>query len=141
MGCRWRCVATSSVVWAVASLLACNAGDLLLPAANQPAAITLLQGNAQTAIVGGTLPESLIVRVTDSRNLPVAQIRVAFVLMTPSAGGSLAPDTALTDKDGRAAARWVLGPNGSMRASSETTSWWHRSAPPRPPVPSRALRS
>ena len=88
MGCRWRCWATSSVVWALASLVACNEGNLLLPEANQPAAITLLQGNAQTAIAGGTLPESLIVRVTDSRKLPVAQIRVAFVLMTPTAGGS-----------------------------------------------------
>ena len=100
-------------------MLACNEGDLLLPEANQPAAITLLQGNAQTAIVGGTLPESLIVRVTDSRKLPVAQIRVAFVLMTPSAGGSLAPDTAVTDQDGRAATRWVLGPRaGAQRVDA-----------------------
>jgi hypothetical protein len=100
-------------------LLACNEGSLLLPEANQPAALTLLQGNAQTAIVGGTLPESLIVRVTDSRQLPVAQIRVAFVLMTPSAGGSLAPDTALTDKDGRAASRWILGPSaGAQRVDA-----------------------
>ena len=108
---RWRWLATSSLGWAAASLLACNEGDLLLPEANQPAAVAVLQGNAQTAIAGGTLPESLVVRVTDSRKLPIAQIRVAFVLMTPSAGGSVHPDTVNTDKDGRAASRWVLGPH------------------------------
>lgn len=115
MGCRWRWYATSSVGWALASLVACNEGDLLLPAANQPAALALMQGNSQTAIAGGTLPESLVVRVTDNRKLPVAGIRVAFVLKTPGAGGALEPDTVTTDRDGRAASRWVLGSQAGVQ--------------------------
>jgi hypothetical protein len=78
---RWRVFA--GPILCAAGAFACNAGDLTLPEANQPAAVTVLQGNAQTAIAGGTLPESLVVRVTDSRKLPVAQIRGAFVL-TPT---------------------------------------------------------
>jgi Bacterial Ig-like domain (group 3)/Bacterial Ig-like domain (group 1) len=116
--CRPGIARLSPVVWGVLPLaLACNAGDLTLPAENQPAALTPLQGNAQVAIVGGTLPESLVVRVTDSRRLPVPQVRVAFVLMTPSAGGSVTPDTGVTDQNGRVAARWTLGP----RAGSQLT--------------------
>ena len=94
---------------ALALAFACNAGDLTLPASSEPAAVTGLQGNSQTAIVGGTLPESLVVRVTDTRQLPIPQIRVAFVLMTPTAGGSITPDTGTTDQAGRVAARWTLG--------------------------------
>ena len=118
--CRPGIGRLSPVAWGALPLaLACNAGDLTLPAENQPAALTPLQGNAQIAIVGGTLPESLVVRVTDSRRLPVPQVRVAFVLMTPSAGGSLTPDTGATDQNGRVAARWTLGPRaGSQLAEA-----------------------
>lgn len=89
--------------------LACSGGDLLLPGDSRPAAVAILQGNNQTAPVGTALPDSLVVRVTDAQNRPVAEQRVAFVPATADAG-SLAPDTAVTDDSGRAAARWVLGP-------------------------------
>jgi hypothetical protein len=114
---RWPSYTDLSLaVWGALPLaLACNAGDLTLPAENQPAALTPLQGNSQTAIVGGTLPESLVVRVTDARRVPIAQIRVAFVLMTPSTGGSVKPDTGTTDQNGRVAARWTLGPQAGVQ--------------------------
>lgn len=88
--------------------LACGGGDLLLPGDSRPATVTILQGNNQTAPVGSALPDSLVVRVTDAQNRPVAEQRVAFV-PTSADAGSVSPDTTATDGAGRAAARWVLG--------------------------------
>lgn len=93
---------------AVLSLaLGCGGSDLLLPSANQPAAIAVVKGDGQTGVAGGILPDSLTVKITDATNRPVAQIRVAF---TPDAGGGRTqPDTAVTDNNGTAATLWVLG--------------------------------
>ena len=87
--------------------VACSSGDLLLPGESRPAAIAVVTGNNQTAPGGQALADSLVVRVTDPQNRPVAQLRVAFVVT--AGGGTVAPDTAVTDNDGRAASRWTLG--------------------------------
>jgi hypothetical protein len=92
---------------ALSLALGCGGSDLLLPSANQPAAMAVVKGNAQSGVAGGILPDSLTVKVTDATNRPVAQIRVAFV---PDAGGGRTqPDTAVTDNNGIAEALWVLG--------------------------------
>ncbi len=79
----------------------------MLPGDSRPAAISVVTGNNQTAPGGQALTDSLVVRVTDPQNRPVAQLRVAFVVT--AGGGTAAPDTAVTDNDGRAASRWTLG--------------------------------
>jgi hypothetical protein len=87
--------------------LACSGGDLMLPSESRPAAVTVVKGNNQTAPGGQALADSLVVRVTDPQNRPVAQLRIAFVVTV--GGGRAAPDTAVTDSDGHAASRWTLG--------------------------------
>jgi hypothetical protein len=91
----------------VTAALACGGADLTLPSASRPGAIAVVRGNNQTASAGQALPDSLVVRVIDPENRPVPQLRVAFVVM--AGGGTAAPDTAVTDNDGRAASRWTLG--------------------------------
>jgi len=88
-------------------VVACGAGNLLLPGESRAAAIAVVKGNNQTAPGGQALADSLVVRVTDSQNRPVAQLRVAFVVT--AGGGTAAPDTAVTDNNGHAASRWTLG--------------------------------
>lgn len=80
----------------------------MLPSASRPAAIAIVAGNNQTAPEGQALADSLVVQVTDSQNRPVLQLRVAFVVT--AGGGTAAPDTAVTDINGRASSRWTLGP-------------------------------
>ena len=82
---------------------------MVTPEEGLPAALAVLGGGAQTGTVGQPLPDSLIVRVTDSRDRPVQSTRVAFVILAGGAGADVIPDTAFTDADGRARARWVLG--------------------------------
>lgn len=94
-------------VAALSLALGCGGSDLLLPGASQPAAIAVVKGDGQSGVAGGILPESLVVKITDATNRPVAQARVAF---TPDAGGGRTqPDTAVTDNNGNAAALWILG--------------------------------
>jgi hypothetical protein len=115
MARRWRFFAIAFLAPAAALALACGGADLVLP--RGPARIAIANGNNQTAIVGGTLPESLVVRVTDSNGRPVA-VQVAFALATPTAGGSITPDTATTDNNGDARARWVLGSQAGLQRAN-----------------------
>ena len=75
--------------------------------------MAVVKGNNQAAPGGQALADSLVVRVTDPQNRPVAQLRVAFVVT--AGGGTAAPDTAVTDNDGRTASRWTLGPSAGTQ--------------------------
>jgi adhesin/invasin len=86
-------------------VLSCSGDELLLPAEGEPAALAIVDGDAQTGPVGGQLAAPLVVRVTDSRGRPVAGAQVAF---SPGAG-SVNPELTNTDADGLATANWSLG--------------------------------
>lgn len=96
------------VLLAVASLT-CSGENVVLPKEGEPANLEVMNGNNQTGTVGSALAESLTVRITDPSDRPVVGARVQFALSTNAAGGSLSPDTALTDVNGEARSRWVLG--------------------------------
>jgi hypothetical protein len=89
-------------------LLACSGDGLVLPGESAPAAIAVVKGDGQSAVVGTPLADSLAVRITDARGRPIANQRVAFVVTAAGDGQSL-PDTTVTGADGVAAARWILG--------------------------------
>ena len=63
-------------------------------------------GHRQLAVPGQPLPEPVVVRATDSNNLPYPGVTL---LATPSGGGSVSPASAMTGADGRAAFRWTPG--------------------------------
>jgi len=85
---------------------ACGGGDLGLP---NDLSITAVAGNGQTGPIGSELSSPLVVRVDDAQGRPAPDISVAFKLGAGAEGGDLAPDTAVTDSDGEATSRWVLG--------------------------------
>ncbi|HEU4587991.1 MAG TPA: Ig-like domain-containing protein [Gemmatimonadales bacterium] len=92
----------------VAALASCGGSDLVLPSASNPAELKVLKGDGQTARVGTALPDSLVVQVTDATGRPVVGQAVVF-LQDGKTGGAVTPDTANSDAEGRAQARWVLG--------------------------------
>jgi hypothetical protein len=70
-----------------------------------PAAVALDAGIADSAAVGTAVP--VTARVTAENGRPVRGVTVSFAV---SAGaGSVAPLTAVTDRDGRATTTWTLG--------------------------------
>ena len=90
--------------------------DLRLPSASgEGVDLAILGGNGQTGTVGQALPDPLEVRVA-ADGVPIQGHQVAFVVHRRRRAGRLEPDTAVTGSDGRATARWVLGPEaGAVR--------------------------
>ena len=84
--------------------------DLLLPdppGGGENVVLSKFDGDGQEGIVGEQLPEPLVVQVLTAREQPATGRRVAFVIT--SSAGEVSPDTAITDSQGLATARWVLG--------------------------------
>ena len=103
-------------------LLSCGGSDLVLPSEGEPAAVTIVQGDAQSGRVGAPLAQPVVARVTDSQGRPVTDVPVAFAFMGGIAA-TVAPDTAATDADGRASFQLMLGPevgqgSGEVRVRS-----------------------
>jgi hypothetical protein len=71
--------------------------------------MVVVEGDEQSGAVGTELADPLVVRVLDAEDRPVPGVRVAFNLGARADGGDVTPDTALTDVDGLASSRWVLG--------------------------------
>jgi VCBS repeat-containing protein len=83
------------------------------------AKLVLVSGDHQTAAVGSALPESLVVRVTDELDNPVAAVEVTW---TVGGGGLVSPTTVLSDANGLAAVQRVLGNTaGTQTAEASST--------------------
>jgi hypothetical protein len=87
---------------------ACGGDDLLLPGTGSPTGLQAVSGDGQEAEVGATLPDPLVVRASDASGRPVQGTLIVF-RFDGDGGGEVAPDTARTDFEGRAAAEVQLG--------------------------------
>lgn len=100
---------TFSLAALSAAMLGCG-GDLGLPSATgEGVELSIVGGNGQTGTVGQELPQPLVVSV-ETDGTPIPGHEVAFIVAGEAAAGRIEPDTAVTGDDGRAVARWVLGP-------------------------------
>src|SRR4030095_2900756 len=73
----------------------------------------------QTGTASGLLPDPLAVRVVNALDQPVAQ---ALVVFDPD-DGIVSPDTVLSDSQGRATTRWILGgSSGTQHARAYLTA-------------------
>src|SRR6266511_4239209 len=88
------------------SAVGCGGGDLVLPSEGQPAQVAMVDGDGQTGTILTSLPESLVVQVTDRFGNPLNGIQVTW---TPDGGGSVNPPTAQTGTNGRASTDRILG--------------------------------
>ena len=101
-------------IWAVGLLLACG-GDSSGPDGDQPGAATALvaiSGGTQTGVVGGTLAQPIVVKVSDSKGRAIPGVAVNFRI--DSGNGTLAPTVATTDASGQAQTTWTLGTNSTV---------------------------
>ncbi len=70
----------------------------------EPASLEIVAGDGQSGPGGEALPDSLLVRLLDTGQSPIAGRSVVWT----AGAGSIDPDTVNTDVEGRAAAVWVL---------------------------------
>lgn len=82
--------------------------------AGSAAGVSIVSGDGQTGDPGATLPQPLVVRVTDADGNGVSGAAVTWVVT--AAGGSVAPSTGTTGSDGQTSTTWTLG------AGTETNS-------------------
>ena len=69
--------------------------------------VSIVSGNGQSAPAGSPLGAPLVVEVLDASSNPVPGLSVTWVIGT--GGGSVAPQTSVTDTQGRASTSWTLG--------------------------------
>lgn len=110
--------ASPALTGATAFLIACSGSDLTLPDQGLAAKIVIVRGDPQTASAGSQLPDSLVVRVIDSKDRPVQGQLVGFA----AGAGTVVPATAATNADGRAGAVWVLGPAAGPQTVTATVN-------------------
>jgi hypothetical protein len=103
--------ARCAIVVLLAGAMGC-ASDVLLPnpagGGDGPVALTKVNGDGQIGTVGEPLPSPLVVKVVTGEQ-PVPGRQVAFVLTEDPGAGTITPDTATTDIEGKAVAHWTLG--------------------------------
>jgi hypothetical protein len=86
------------------SVAACG-GDLTLPGPGM--ALRIVDGNGQRGTVGEELPAKVVVALKTDGGAPVPGQTVAFTSDNPA--DRFEPETTLTNDDGEAFTRWVLG--------------------------------
>ena len=87
--------------------------------ASAAAAIEAVSGGGQSATAGSTLPDSLIVRVVDAAQNPVAGIAVAW---TVTGGGTVSEASTVTGANGRAGVRRTLGATAGPQTTVATVN-------------------
>lgn len=76
--------------------------------AGAPSTVAKVSGDLQTGVVGSTLPQPLVVRVTDAHSNPTPGVTVSFTVT--SGGGTVGTASAATDAQGLASTTHLLGP-------------------------------
>lgn len=73
-----------------------------------PSDIVIAQGNNQSARVTVALLNNVVVRVLGANNVPMDSINVTFQIT--AGGGSIVPQSIITNASGEASVRWTMGP-------------------------------
>ena len=92
---------------AIALFTAC-AGDEATSSDASPASLIVVQGTNQAVQGGKELPNAIVLRVLTTDGKPVEKAPIGFTVAT--GGGSVTPGSVLTDANGEARTKWVLGP-------------------------------
>ncbi len=75
-----------------------------------PTQIEHVSGSNQDGEVGSTLPELLVVKISDEQNNPIENFPVVFKIVS-NLGGALSADTVLTNSEGKAQVSFTFGDN------------------------------
>lgn len=85
-----------------------------------PANLTVVGGGNQTVPPSTTLPDSVVVRVTDTFGFARAGVTVNWSVA--SGGGAVSPTSSVTDANGRAATQWTVGAAGFQQIRAQAGS-------------------
>ncbi|HEX7336757.1 MAG TPA: Ig-like domain-containing protein, partial [Gemmatimonadales bacterium] len=111
-------LARTLVLGSALAFAACGGEGLVLPPEGEPAHISVVYGDEQTGRAGTVLADSVVVRVTDTKDRPVAGATVNFTF--PDNDAQAAPSTGTTNSDGVTWVKVTLGaPVGPVTGVAE----------------------
>jgi hypothetical protein len=85
-----------------------------------PSQLTVVSGDAQTAVAGSRLTSALVIKVSDAGGKAVSGATVAWAVA--SGGGSLSASSASTDPEGLARVEWTLGTSAGPQSVTATVA-------------------
>lgn len=92
----------------------CAGDEASGPGDAKPASLIVVQGTNQAVQGGKELPNAIVLRVLTEDGKAVENVSVGFTVAT--GGGSVNPGSVLTDANGEARTKWVLGPTAPEQA-------------------------
>ncbi|NUO63261.1 MAG: Ig-like domain-containing protein [Gemmatimonadaceae bacterium] len=109
----------AALVLSVVAIMSCGGGKdgPAAPKNGPPAALQIVSGDAQHAVVGTELPQPLVVKVVDASGQPVPGQVVNFVVT--SGGGHVFAGSGASNADGIVQERWTLGTSTALEQKIE----------------------
>ena len=83
-----------------------------------PSDLVIAQGNNQTGKAGAALTVQIVFRVTGGSNVPIPGQTVGLAIS--GGGGSISPQSAVTNALGEVSVRWTLGPQTGQQTATAT---------------------
>ncbi len=83
-----------------------------------PSDLIVAQGNNQSAKVSTALPVQIVVRVTGGSGVPIPNTTISMAIT--GGGGSVSPQSAMTNALGEVSVRWTLGPSMGVQTATVT---------------------
>lgn len=83
-----------------------------------PSDLVIAQGNNQTGKAGAALTVQIVFRVTGGFNVPIPGQTVGLAIT--GGGGSISPQSAVTNALGEVSVRWTLGPQTGQQTATAT---------------------
>ena len=83
-----------------------------------PSELVIAQGNNQTGKAGAALTVQIVLRVTGGSNVPIPNQTIGLAIT--SGGGSISPQSAVTNSLGEVTVRWTLGPATGPQTATAT---------------------
>src|SRR5262245_8560279 len=93
----------------VSVAVGCDGGGLTLPGAGEPATLSIVSGDDQSATVGEPLSTALVVQLVDERGQPVPGAIVTFRFSDDPPDAAVNPSSPATNSLGQASASARLG--------------------------------
>jgi N-formylglutamate amidohydrolase len=95
----------------------CGSHGTEVPSQQQPAAIQIVSGNAQSATAATAVASSPTVVVLDNSGRPIPGASVSFNVL--SGGGWVVSSPVISDAQGRSSTAWYMGPTANQTQSIE----------------------
>ncbi len=81
-----------------------------------PSDLVVAQGNNQSAKINTALPVPIVVRVTGGSGVPIPFATISMAIT--GGGGSVSPQSAVTNALGEVSVRWTLGPTAGLQTAT-----------------------